>query len=203
MSGICEIFPEDPSCAVEEPVEEVVVDDEGTGEADAEGEGEGEMAEGDAEGEEMKGEEMDGEMNGKKDWGPKDANGWIKKQGADAELMGFANRDPMGANMTYLMTSGSAAFYLLADQFLWHEEDGYKAGELKSGDTNWWKMAHTIEHYSAMGIMTIAFCTQALATFGIAVPINMMVWGYGVGLALPLIEFVTTLMLYYAYDLTY
>ena len=200
MSGICEIFPEDPSCAVEEPVEEVVVD-EGAGEADAEGEGE--MAEDDAEGEEMKGEEMDGEMDGKKDRSPKDANGWIKKQGANAELLGFTTRDPMMANISYLMTAGGSAFYLLADQFLWHEEDGYKAGELKSGDTNWWKLAHTIEHYSAMGIMTIAFCTQALATFGIAVPINMMVWGYGVGMALPLIELVTTFILYYAYDLTY
>ena len=28
MSGICEIFPEDPSCAVEEPVAETTVIDE-------------------------------------------------------------------------------------------------------------------------------------------------------------------------------
>jgi len=193
--SICEIFPDDPSCAVA-VVDEPVVDEPtavGADDATMADEEPAMVEEGEEGADEMPMEKMDDGAWKK----------WLGGVGKEQGTLELAGRDPMGAQLGYLITAGTMSFYLLADQFLWHDDDAYKAGEFTKGDTNWWSMGHAIEHWAALSIMTVAFITQALALAGIATDINGMVWGYGVGLALPILETIATAILYYGYDVAH
>ena len=102
------------------------------------------------------------------------------------------------------MYAGGTALNYALHSFVWHSstasKDDYKKGEMKSGDTNWWSMAHSFGHYSAIGILGTAFVTQALAMGGMAVHLNHLVWHYGAHFVLLIIEYIATLMNILAYD---
>jgi len=204
MSGICEIFPDDPSCLVDDtPVDEPTggddmgdVDGDDTAVADGEGEMGDDMMEG-GEGEGMKDEKMMDDMKGK-EW-----LWWVKAQGEIEDTFELAGRAPLLANLFVTIALGSSTFYLWADELLWHDKNAYKTGEINTGDTNWWKLAHKIEHYGAMAIITTVFVFQVLSDASIAVPIFLLVWEYGMGTLLPLVELVSTYLLYWGYDRAY
>ena len=128
---------------------------------------------------------------------------WVKEQGMIEDLFELAARAPLLANVAVTMALGASTFWLWADELLWHDSDAYKKGEIRTGQTNWWKLAHKIEHYGVMGIITTVFVFQVLSDASIAVPIFLLVWEYGMGLALPLVEMVATYMLYWGYDDAY
>ena len=108
MSEYCDIFPEDPSCVVEEPVEEPTdsapVDDGITGDDETTG---GDNEEGDAEvGDDMDEvkDEMEEEMMEKMekmDWDMKPSQMWMKA----AALMEFTSLNPFMGEITYLMVA--------------------------------------------------------------------------------------------------
>ena len=56
-----------------------------------------------------------------------------------------------------------------------------------------------IEHYGGLAIYGIGFMTQLLATFGILVYINLMVWGMVLPIGLMLIEFTIMVLGFLAY----
>ena len=55
--------------------------------------------------------------------------------------------------------------------------------------------AGMIATYGGLAIWTLAFVTQALSMAGIAVGLNMMVWGYGVMLGGAIVSLISTLLL--------
>jgi hypothetical protein len=116
----------------------------------------------------------------------------------------MASRDPFMAQVTYLMTALGVAVNYSLHSFVWHSstasKDPYTQGEMKSGDTNLWSLAHKLGHYSSIAIFGMAAVTQILAMAGIAVDINGMVWHYGVHLVLYAIENVATILNVLAYD---
>ena len=71
------------------------------------------------------------------------------------------------------------------------------------GDTNYWELVNTIGGNFWLGAFSLAFITQLLAIFGIANGINVMVWMIGLGLIGGIVNLVTSIMAWYAYDLTY
>ena len=122
MSEYCDIFPEDPTCAVEEEevvIEvEVVVEDEETT-ADAEGDNE------EADAEEMDGEmmeEMEEEMMekmDKMDWDMTPSQMWMKAE----ELMKFTSIDPFMGTITYLMVAIGMTTMTALDLFRYRQSD--------------------------------------------------------------------------------
>ena len=78
----------------------------------------------------------------------------------------------------------------------------YDSGDVL-GDTNYWQLVNTIGGYFWLGAFSVAFITQLLAIFGIANGINVMVWAVGLGGIGGLVNLVTGIMSWYAYDLAY
>ena len=186
MSEYCDIFPEDPTCAVEE--EEVVVEEEETAVVDDEetADVEGDNEEADAEGDmdEMK-EEMEEEMMEKMekmDWDMTPSQMLMKA----GDLMKFASIDPFMGEITYMMVAVGMATKTGLDLFRYKSDstyyDTYQSAML-STSTNWFKIGDTIKKWAYFVIYSIAAVTQILAGFGIAAPINYLVWSYGVGMA--------------------
>ena len=123
MSEYCDIFPEDPTCAVEE--EEVVIEDEETVIVDDEetADVEGDNEEADAEGmdDEIK-EEMEGEMMEKMekmDWDMTPSQMWMKAE----ELMRFTSIDPFMGTITYLMVAIGMTTMTALDLFRYRQAD--------------------------------------------------------------------------------
>ena len=183
MSEYCDIFPNDPTCVVEEEevvVEEenVVVEDEETT-ADAEGDNE------EADAEEMDGEmmeEMEEEMMekmDKMDWDMTPSQMWMKA----GELMRFTSIDPLMGTITYLMVAIGVTTMTALDLFRYRQadsdfdKDAYKAfatgadSDIKAGKfdgTNWAKTGDLITKYTNLAVYGIAAITQILAGLGIA-----------------------------------
>ena len=169
MSGICEIFPEDPSCAVEEPVvEEPVVEEEA-----ADGEVEEEGAEDDAE--EGEGEEVDAEPEAKKDFGEAAATA-VADWNRVKDMSGLAMLSPLMANLEFLgvaaMWAGSSAMMA----FRYRSESKLYEAPLYTGDTNYWKLGDQMRLFGGLAIGGLLAVTQLLATLGIAVGLNGTVW---------------------------
>jgi hypothetical protein len=169
MSGICEIFPEDPSCAVEEPVvEEPVVEEEA-----ADGEVEEEGAEDDAE--EGEGEEVDAEPEAKKDFGEAAATA-VADWNRVKDMSGLAMLSPLMANLEFLaaaaMWAGSSAMMA----FRYRSASTYYDSALYTGDTNYWKLGDQMRLFGGLAIGGLLAVTQLLATLGIAVGLNGTVW---------------------------
>lgn len=57
-----------------------------------------------------------------------------------------------------------------------------------------------IEHYGGLGLWGIAFLTQLLATFGIMVGINLLVWGMILPLGGLIVELCVGVLGFMAYD---
>jgi len=219
MSEYCDIFPEDPTCAVEEEEvvvedeEEVVIDDEET--ADAEGDDEEADAEGDMD--EMK-EEMEEEMMEKMekmDWDMTPSQMWMKA----GDLMKFASIDPFMGQITYLMVAIGVTTHTALDLFRYMQADSdfakdpysvyvtgadsdWTAAGVYDG-TNWFKTGDLIAKYTNVAVFGVAALTQILAGFGIASDINMLVWWWGVGVVVGLANFVGGLFKFIAYESAY
>lgn len=58
----------------------------------------------------------------------------------------------------------------------------------------YWRLGYYIGAWAGLAIFGTAFVTQLLSIFGIAVGLNMMVWGYGVGLAGGIMSLVVAIM---------
>ena len=168
--SICEIFPDDPTCAVA-PVEEPVVAPVDTEEAPVE-----EAAE-DAGMEGEEGAEEDAEPMEKGDSSAEAATAvadWNKlvDMSAFAELSpAMANLGMAGAAACFAANSALKAFrYNSVSTFY----DGFKIGD----DTNWYKLADQLGNYSAIAIGGILTLTSLMAAAGIAVGVNGLAWMY-------------------------
>lgn len=168
--SICEIFPDDPTCAVA-PVEEPVVAPVDTEEAPVE-----EAAE-DAGMEGEEGAEEDAEPMEKGDSSAEAATAvadWNKlvDMSAFAELSpAMANLGMAGAAACFAANSALKAFrYNSVSTFY----DGFKIGD----DTNWYKLADQLGNYSAIAIGGILTLTSLMAAAGIAQGVNGLAWMY-------------------------
>ena len=186
MSDFCDFVPDDPSCKVDEVVEEVV--DETGGDAGDAGEVVDDMK-GDGEGEMHKDEKM-------MDHDEK-AMTWEKFDEMASEYF-----HPMEANLTYLGVAVGAVVEIVLHQFVWHESNASTLSQAASGsgNTDYYNLLHMVGNYGGLGIWGIASLTQLLATFGIMVGINMMVWGMLVPMGGLLIELAYLVLGFLAYD---
>ena len=213
MSEYCDIFPEDPTCAVEE--EEVVVDDvvvdEETNTGDAE-EGDNEEADAEEMDEEM--EEMEEDMMEKMekmDWNMKPSEMWMKA----GELMRFASIDPFMGEITYLMVAIGVTTSTALDLFRYKKADSDEYKSMQAGDkdsydakgvwtgTNWAKTGDLITKYTFLAVFGIASITQILAGLGIAPFVNMLVWGWGVMFLGTLASFTGMIFKFIGYETAY
>ena len=159
MSEYCDIFPEDPTCAVEEEEvvaeEEVVIEeDETTG--DVEGDDEEVDAEEGEDMDEMK-EEMEEEMMEKMDWDMTPSQMWMKA----SELMKFTSINPFMGEITFLMVAIGVATQTALDLFRYRKSDDYKVfitGE-KADSMNWFKTGDLITKYINLAVFGLAAIT--------------------------------------------
>ena len=84
----------------------------------------------------------------------------------------------MEANVTYFTIAAGFAIELALRKFLWHETNADTNSQAASGTGNfdYYKLLHYVEEYGGMAVWGLAAFTQLLATFGIMVGVNMMVW---------------------------
>ena len=135
MSGICDIFPEDPSCAIEEPVAEPVVDEPTVeeevvvgGVEEEEGVGEGEGEEGDAE-PEMKADFSETAMKAVSDWN------------AVKDMSSFADLSPMMGSLGWAGAAATWASYCAMHAFRYRSASTfYDFGKI-GDDTNYYKLS--------------------------------------------------------------
>ena len=130
MSGICEIFPEDPSCAVEEVepevVEEVVEEAEGEVEEEVAEEGEGEE-EADAE-PEMKVDNSEAAAKAVADWSS------LK------DMSSMADMNPMMANLSMAATTTIWMLHGALEAFRYRSKSTFYDLSEIDGGTNWYKI---------------------------------------------------------------
>jgi len=203
MSEYCDIFPEDPTCAVEEEeevvIEETNVDEEGSGDVEGDDE-EVDAEEGDAEGKDEMMEEMEEEMMekmDKMDWDMTPSQMWMKA----GDLMRFASIDPFMGEITYLMVAIGVATHTALDLFRYEKTavlDTYATNK-----TNWFKIGSLVRKYTYLAVFGLAAVTQILAGFGIAPGINMMVWWFGVMMAGSLASSLGALFKFIGYEMGY
>jgi len=109
---------------------------------------------------------------------------------------------PMEANLAYLGVAVGAVVEIVLHQFVWHETNASTLSQAASGsgNTDYYNLLHMVGNYGGLGIWGIAALTQLLATFGIMVGINMMVWGMLVPMGGLLIELAYLVLGFLAYD---
>merc|ERR1719232_37907 len=184
--SLCDIFPDDPSCAPEpeptpdpepEPVDEEV-------EEDAEG-GEGEE---DAEAEEKE-EISDTEKR------VFDAVLEIAKWEHIKQLSNFAQLSPLMSNIGYFLAAGGYAGALLMQGIRYRSASDYYDGAKIGTDTNWWKQSDMIRIWGGVALGGTLAVTQLLATLGIMVNLNALIWmfagliGLGLGVTVGVFRF--------------
>ena len=159
MSDFCDFVPDDPSCKT----------DTGTGPVDPEPSGgdggDGSGGDVDMSGGDMK---MDGEHHGKGEMT------WAEFDEKAGEYF-----HPMDGNLAYLGVAVGATVDLIMHGFVWHESNADTLSQAASGasNTDYYSLLHKIEIYGGLAMWGPAALTQLLATFGIMVGINMLVWG--------------------------
>jgi len=169
--SICELIPDDPSCAVPDPdpVDPVEPVDDG----------------GDMDGGDMDGGDMDGDAHmehgdkhgdGHKDW----SMSGIEKFGYAAGLNMLASHSDLVPNLAFLGVTIYYLMYLFFDGSLRYksEDNYYEAGKLGNDETNYWELADMIKLFGGLGIFGVLMVTQLLATLGIMSGLNMMLWHY-------------------------
>jgi hypothetical protein len=152
MSDFCDFVPDDPSCqTAPEPVD--VVDNGGDGDTAGMVDG-GDMKM-------DKGDHDDGEMT------------WAKFDEKAGEYF-----HPMDGNLAYLGVVVGAVVEAVMHGFVWHDDnsDTYSQAASGASNTDYYSLLHKIEVFGSLGVYGIASITQLLATFGIMVGINLMVW---------------------------
>jgi len=127
-----------------------------------------------------------------------DTAAWLKKFSEGMAIMEVAGRDPMGAQIMFLMAAGSAMMWYILDLFVWYDDTTSTTVDWNDNKI-WYSIPHYI-HFFSLAVWGVAFIMQMLAIFGIAPGINYMVWGFGVFMALPLAEMVGTMMTWIGYD---
>jgi len=167
--SLCDIFPDDPSCAAPEPepqpepetpTEEEPVEEEG-----------GEEEEGEPEGEVTEVEKR-----------VFDAILEVTKWSHLKQLSMFAGLSPFMSNLGYTMVAGAMAGGYAMDAFRYRSASDYYDGAKADSFTNWWKTSDMIRLYGGVALGATLFVTSLLATFGIAVPLNGLIWMLGGGL---------------------
>ena len=174
MSSLCDIFPDDPSCAPPEPEptpepepadpepvaeeEEEVTDEAGEEEGEGEGEAEEEAA-----------------PAAKTDYSQaaQDAVGawwFVKSMSSYAMLNPMQAHIMLGLEMLYVMQSG------LMEGLFYRSESVYYDGYKISGKTEYYKLMDQIRNYGYLAIGGTLGVTSLLAAFGIANGINTMLW---------------------------
>lgn len=85
---------------------------------------------------------------------------------------------------------------------MWHNtaSDNASGAASGSGNTDYYKLIHMIENFGVLGIFGIAFLTQLLATFGIMVDINLLVWMMVVPLGGLILELTVAVLSFLAYN---
>ena len=192
--SLCDIFPDDPSCAAPEPepqpdpepeVEESGGEEEVEEEEGGEEAGEGEEAEEGDEGEaEVKVQEY-GEAASAAvgDW-------WFVKS-----VSGYAMLNPMQAHIA--LGVGALGYGMSGlMQIIRYRSDSKYYDTFKITDkTDYYKLSDQIRNFSALGIGLTLGVTSILAAFGIAVGVNAMLWGilgmvaWGAGIAVNILRF--------------
>jgi hypothetical protein len=109
---------------------------------------------------------------------------------------------PMDGNLAYLSVAVGAVVELVMHGFVWHLDDADTYSQAASGasNTDYYALLHKIELYGGLGIWGIASVTQLLATFGIMVGINMLVWGMILPLGGLVVELAVVVLGFLAYN---
>ena len=197
MSGICEIFPDDPSCVVEEVVEEPVVDEEAA-------EGDEEVAEegGEEATEEAEEEEEEAAPAEKKDFSGAAAEAtadWqkVKDMSSMAMMSG-----PMGANLAYFAVAAHWALSGALEAFRYRSESKYYDAAVNGDGTNYWKISDQLRNFGMLAMAGPLAVTSLAAAFGAMVPLNGMLWAY-MGLGMWVLWMVIDVMRFIGYDKGY
>merc|ERR1711884_324969 len=160
MTDFCDFVPDDPSCQVDPPTPEPGPDG-GDGPVDDIKDDIKDDVKDDMKDEKMM-EKDDKEMT------------WEKYDEMASEYF-----HPMEANLAYLGVAAGALSEIVLNRFVWHESNASTLSQAASGsgNTDYYDLLHMVGDYGGLGVWGIAAFTQLLATMGIMVGINMMVWG--------------------------
>jgi hypothetical protein len=189
MSDFCDFVPDDPSCQTTPEPDVIAPGPDGGDGGDNGGDG------GDMGGDMSKGDMSHGDHSGK------DGDmTWEKFDEMASEYF-----HPMDGNIAYLMVAGGAVMELVLDGFIWHEDNADTVSQLASGSSNtdYYSLMHKIELYGGLAIFGTATLTQLLATFGIMVSINMLVWGMVLPLGGMILELSMAVLGFLAYNQFY
>jgi len=111
--------------------------------------------------------------------------------------------EQMEANVTFLMVAFSGMVQLALRTFRYRSSETYYDSGATTSSTNYWEYSNMISGYYFLAAFSIAFITQLLSMFGIANEINLYVWMGLLGGIGGLVELVSGLLLWYAYDEAY
>ena len=170
MTDFCDFVPDDPSCQTA-PEPEPQPSGPGPNGGDPNG---GDPNGGDG----GKPDEMKEEMEHMKDEKMMDHDEkemtWEKFDEMASEYF-----HPMEANIAYFSVAAGAVMEIVLHSFVWHEANASTLSQAASGsgNTDYYDLQHSVHTYGGLAIWGTAALTQLLATFGIMVGINMMVWG--------------------------
>jgi len=118
-------------------------------------------------------------------------------------MSGFADLSPMMGNLQLAGAAGGWAFWSAMDAFRYRSDSKYyDGGELKSGDTNYWKMSDMLRLYSGLAIGGVLMVTSLMAAFGISPALNAMLWMW-MGLVGMIIGLVVGVLRFLGYDAAY
>jgi len=109
----------------------------------------------------------------------------------------------MEANVTFLMVAFSGMAQILLKTYRYRSNESYYDSGATTSTTNYWEYSNMISGYYFLTASTIAFITQLLSMFGIANGINLYVWMGLLGGLGGLVEMVSGLLSWYAYDEAY
>ena len=107
---------------------------------------------------------------------------------------------PLEGQITFSAVAVLMTMWPALELFKWrsNEPDGtsyYKKGaDTWPGKTNWWELANTIGFYGGLVLWGAAAVTQLATLGGALADINVMVWGYGLGMVGALVELVASLI---------
>ena len=104
--------------------------------------------------------------------------------------------------MAYFSVAAGFVVDISLKLFLWHASNADTLSQAASGasNTDYYSLMHQVEAYGGLAIWGTAALTQLLATMGIMVGINMMVWGMLVPTGGMLLELGVAVLGFLAYN---
>ena len=187
MSDFCDFVPDDPSCQQAPPPQPT---DGGRPDGgDDRPDGGEDRPDGGM-------EKMDGDKDYDHDGGDKEMT-WEKYDEKASEYF-----HPMEANIAYFSVAAGFVADIVLRTFVWHESnaDTLSQAASGSGNTDYYSLMHQIEAYGGLAVWGTAALTQLLATFGIMVGINLMVWNTVVPMLGGLLELTVAVIAFLAYN---